>query len=129
MRSPRPGSRWAPSRGTRRAGYSAYMSSAAWYARRRWWLSEYQRRNGRPATCVVCGRPDVDLHHVDYERLGHETFEDLLPTCRPHHDRIHAAWDASPDLRRLGRRIATVTVVASMRRAAASTAIPDSKPS
>jgi hypothetical protein len=60
---------------------------------------------------VVCGEPNVDLHHLDYARLGAEEYGDLIPACRVHHDRIHAARDATtpkkgnPDVERSrGRR-------------------------
>ena len=41
---------------------------------------------------------------------------DLIPVCRAHHDRIHAAWDATPHLRKLGRRAAALTLISAMRR-------------
>ena len=59
--------------------------------------------------------PDVDLHHLDYADLGHETYDDLIPLCRPHHDRVHAAWDATPHLRRLGRRAGSLAIITAMR--------------
>ena len=115
MRPPRPGSVWTPSRWARRGRYADYVNSPAWARRRRWWFAEHRRRTGQPAVCVVCGNPEVDLHHLDYAKLGREAYEDLLPVCRVHHDRIHAAWDATPHLRRLGRRTATITLIAAMR--------------
>lgn len=115
MRAARPGSLWTASRSRRRAKYTDYMTSPAWFARRDWWLTEHQRRTGQPATCVVCGDPDIDLHHLDYQRLGRETYEDMLAICRIHHDRLHAAWDANPHLRSLGRRTATIILVSGMR--------------
>ena len=115
MRAARPGSVWTTSRSRRRTRYTDYMTSPAWFARRDWWLTEHQRRTGQPATCVVCGATDIDLHHLDYQRLGRESYDDLLAICRVHHDRLHAAWDATPHLRRLGRRTATIAVVRGMR--------------
>jgi hypothetical protein len=54
---------------------------------------------------------------MDYGRLGNEKYDDIAPLCcKAHHDRIHAAWDATPHLRRLGRRPATVILVQAMRR-------------
>ncbi len=65
---------------------------------------------------MVCGAPQVDLHHLDYDQLGRERFEDLLPLCRWHHGLLHDAWDASGQWRRLGRRTGTAGIVAMMRR-------------
>ena len=69
---------------------------------------------------MVCGRPEVDLHHLDYARLGGEEYGDLIAVCRAHHDRIHAAWDATPHLRKLGRRAASIAVITTMRQHAGS---------
>jgi hypothetical protein len=94
--------------------YVAYMTSAAWFSRRRWWLAEHRRRTGTAAVCAVCGDPDIDLHHLEYT-FGRERYEDLLPLCHVHHSRIHAAWDATPHLRRLGRRAASILLTIRMR--------------
>ena len=67
------------------------------------------------AVCVDCGARPVDLHHLDYGNLGDKDYDALLPLCRRDHDRIHAAWEATPHVRRLGRRTATLDVVAEMR--------------
>lgn len=64
---------------------------------------------------MLCGDPNVDLHHLDYARLGAEGYGDLIAVCRAHHDRIHAAWDATPHLRRLGRRAAALALISHMR--------------
>ena len=64
---------------------------------------------------MVCGEPNVDLHHLDYAGLGAEAYGDLIPVCRVHHDRIHAAWDATPHLRSLGRRAASLALISNMR--------------
>src|SRR6478609_1164226 len=95
MRSPRPGSAWTPSRWSLRGRYSDYVQSKAWTRRRKWWFREHRRRTGDEPVCVVCA-PHVDLHHLDYAHLGQEAYRDLIALCRVHHDRIHAAWDATP---------------------------------
>ena len=115
MRRPRPGSTWTPSRWARRGRYADYVHSRAWAKRRRWWIREHRDRTGTDPVCVVCRHPDVDLHHLDYADLGHETYNDLIPLCRPHHDRVHAAWDATPHLRRLGRRAGSLAIITAMR--------------
>ena len=116
MRPPRAGSAWTPRRWARRGWYADYMNSPAWAARKRRWFREHWERTHEPAVCVVCGARPVDLHHMDYGRLGNEKHDDIICLCRMHHDRIHSAWDATPHLRRLGRRAATVIVVQAMRR-------------
>jgi len=70
----------------------------------------------QPAVCVVCGARPVELHHLDYGRLGNEKHDDITALCHAHHARNHLAWDATPHLRRLGRRAATIAVVQAMRR-------------
>lgn len=115
MRNPRPGSVWTPSRWARRGRYADYVRSKAWARRRNWWIREHRRRTGHEPTCVVCGEPNVDLHHLDYTRLGGEEYGDLIPLCRPHHDRIHAAWEATPHQRQLGRRTAALNLINQMR--------------
>ena len=66
------------------------------------------------AVCVVCGERPVDLHHLDYGKLGAEDYESMVPVCRRDHDRIHAAWEATPHMRRLGRRAASLAIIAEM---------------
>ena len=116
MRPPRPGSAWTSSRWARRGWYADYMNSPAWVARKRRWFREHWARTHQLAACIVCGGRPVELHHMDYGLLGNEKHEDITALCRSHHARIHAAWDATPHLRRLGRRAATVVLVQAMRR-------------
>ncbi len=46
---------------------------------------------------MVCGAHPVDLHHVDYQRLGEERDEDLRSLCRSCHGGVHllADWGAA----------------------------------
>ena len=78
-------------------------------------VPEHWARTRELAVCVDCGARPVDLHHLDYGNLGDKDYDALLPLCRRDHDRIHAAWEATPHVRRLGRRTATLDVVAEMR--------------
>lgn len=116
MRPPRPGSAWTPNRWARRGRYADYMNSPAWVARKRRWFREHWERTHEHAVCVVCGARPVDLHHLDYGRLGNEDYDSLVPVCQPDHDRIHAAWEATPHVRRLGRRTATLVIILEMRK-------------
>lgn len=70
-------------------------------------FTEPPQRDGRPATtysgwddrrqarlcndcglCVFCKQPARDVHHVSYERVGHEPAEDLRSVCGICHDAI-----------------------------------------
>ena len=115
MRLPRPGSAWTPSRWGRRGRYADYVNSKAWAKRRRRWFQEHWEQTHELAVCVVCGMRPVDLHHLDYDNLGDEDYDQLIPICRRDHDRIHAAWEATPHVRRLGRRTATLAIIDEMR--------------
>jgi len=84
-------------------------------ARKRRWFREHWERTNEHAVCVWCGERPVDLHHLDHGKLGDEDYESIVPVCRRDHDRIHAAWEATPHVRRLGRRAATMAVKAEMR--------------
>lgn len=56
--------------------YLAYINSSAWRARRLRALDRADRR------CQVCGeRKWLQVHHVSYERLGHEADADLTVLC------------------------------------------------
>ena len=40
-------------------------------------------------TCQRCGsRSNLDVHHLTYERLGHELLRDLVVLCRTCHERV-----------------------------------------
>lgn len=120
MRTPRPGSRWTPRRQQARTIYQQYITSPAWMLRRRWWMIEHRCRTGQSAACAVCGsRTDLELHHHDYQRLGRERYEDLVPLCAAHHRHVHDVYDASRTWRRVGRRAASAGIIAAMRTTAA----------
>ncbi|GAA1835965.1 hypothetical protein GCM10009795_096440 [Nocardioides hankookensis] len=119
---------WSRGRAIRRAGYQAYMQSPQWFARRRWWFEEWVSRtqgvrrlqDSAAPVCLVCGRlwtlREGDLHHVTYDRLGAEAFEDLVPLCRTHHEALHDLYDASPLWRRTGRVQATYGIIGVLKR-------------
>lgn len=120
MRDPRPGLDWSRGRVFRRDRYATYMDSAGWRARRQAWHAEWTTRYGCEPVCLVCGGQWTlrhgDLHHRNYDRLGHERFDDLVPLCRKHHAVLHELWDASPAWRRMGRSAATMGIIATLRR-------------
>ena len=53
-------------------------------------LAVWVRANG---TCEDCGRSGegvaLDLHHLDYDRYGHEEPSDVILICRGCHERRH----------------------------------------
>lgn len=76
------------------------MRSKAWRDTRAAWWATYDKKY-RNRCCYVCGIPQsqtatrsLDLHHVTYERLGKERFNDIRACCRPCHDIITKRWRA-----------------------------------
>jgi hypothetical protein len=72
---------------------------------KRFWASKL------PKDCYCCGDTSKpkDLHHRTYKNLGNERLWDLVPLCRPCHDRVHeihratrhlGLWQATNQLRR-----------------------------
>ena len=61
--------------------YKEYLKSKRWQAKRQQVFAHYGKK------CYACGkRPKVlHVHHVTYERLGHEDIKDLMPLCVPCH--------------------------------------------
>lgn len=115
MRAGRDGVKWTGTRVRRRTDYATHMRSDAWATIRRAWFEEQRRRTGADAVCHVCGsgRP-LDLHHLSYERMGAELYEDLVPLCRRHHEHLHTVLDASPTWRRLGLKAGSLGILARM---------------
>lgn len=65
--------------------YAEYLHSSHWQeVRRRWRTSSYLQ------ACAQCGDPHYELHHLTYERIGHEDLQDLWPLCRRHHEATEA---------------------------------------
>ncbi|HEX3424773.1 MAG TPA: hypothetical protein VHT30_01485 [Acidimicrobiales bacterium] len=63
-----------------------YLRSAHWHRfRAAWWAAH------PGAVCADCGGGDhpMDLHHVTYQRLGHERFSDVVPLHRACHELRH----------------------------------------
>ena len=60
--------------------YLAYINSKAWYAKRDLKL----RKAGYK--CWWCGsRYELEIHHLNYDRLGSERLSDLMVLCRNCH--------------------------------------------
>lgn len=106
--------------------YVDWLASPGWHKRRRRWASEEQRRYGR-IVCALCGarwsQSRGDLHHLSYSRMGRERHEDLMAMCRPCHELVHQAIDASRSWQRLisrgRRRQVTLAIIESIRQSRA----------
>lgn len=64
--------------------YAEYLNSTHW--------REFKKRyasSGLPRSCAVCSGGPYQLHHCNYDRLGHEAFADVVPLCDAHHDKVH----------------------------------------
>lgn len=64
--------------------YEAYLASPLWAARRRRWI---RQAHGRCQNCR--SRRRLTVHHVTYERLGHELDNDVVVLCWPCHEQLH----------------------------------------
>ena len=106
--------------------YTDWLASPGWHRRRQRWASEEQRRYGR-IVCALCGarwsQSRGDLHHLSYSRMGRERHEDLMAMCRPCHELVHQAIDASRSWQRLisrgRRRQGTLAIIESIRQSRA----------
>ena len=120
MRDPRLGVEWSLKRAAIRQAYGGYMSSPAWYRRRRRWLSEFRAAAGEDPVCVVCGEAwqlsRDDLHHRSYRRLGREDFGDLVPMCRTCHSRLHVLLDKNPEWHHFRHEQATDLLISYLRK-------------
>jgi hypothetical protein len=115
---------------SRSGAYDAYLVSDTWRARRKAWyattphlldlVAAWLTRCGTPPACLVCDQEwnlrSGHLHHLTYERLGHEEDEDLVPLCARHHRQLHCALEGSAGWRRLGRRQASAGIIGLLRR-------------
>ena len=57
--------------------YTEYMQSRKWIERKR---KLFKRRGYTCEMCGASGSP-LDVHHKNYDRLGHELDDDLLIVC------------------------------------------------
>ena len=64
--------------------YYEYINSNDWQVRR----ENFYSKHGK--VCECCGSSvNIDLHHLNYNRLGYEEDEDLVSLCRDCHGIIH----------------------------------------
>jgi hypothetical protein len=85
-------------------GYAVYLQSAEWRAKRAEKLAEVGHR------CQGCPETDrLEVHHLTYERVGHERMGDLMVLCHWCHSAEHGRSPnvgpaAGPDVNELTRR-------------------------
>ena len=66
-----------------KATYEHYVKTDCWSLRRKAYLKIHN-------WCEVCSRfGELQIHHLSYERLGHEHDDDLLAVCDSCHRTFH----------------------------------------
>jgi hypothetical protein len=107
-------------RAARRRTYAAYMASGTWQRRRRAWLRHWRATHpDADPVCVVCERTwtlNDDLHHANYDQLGHEPDNDLVPMCKPCSKALHRILERSGHLGAIPPRAATASIITNLRR-------------
>jgi len=106
-----------------RADYDAYIASDMWTRRRRRWLAIERRANTGVIYCSGCRcewgtrARGGELHHLSYERLGHEDHCDLVALCTRCHRVLEARFAGDLGWHRYqDRSIAMRAIVERMRR-------------
>ena len=70
--------------------YKEYLAS------REWALLRERVRERSGDCCERCQGPMQAVHHLTYERVGHERLEDLQAVCNPCHEFLSAKRDDDP---------------------------------
>lgn len=111
MRARRFSAHATPVQAHRRRKWQHYTHDGRWWARRRAWLSSPTANAHCPGCGQTVGASD-DVHHLAYPAVpGTEADDDLVLLCRACHETVHVSIDASTQLRRMSRRLATWTVL------------------
>lgn len=64
--------------------YPDYLKS------RHWRQMKQKYKQHHHYSCTYCGRKsNLHLHHLTYERVGNESFEDLIYLCASCHAKVH----------------------------------------
>jgi hypothetical protein len=72
-------------------------------------------RSNELRTCLAWTLND-DLHHANYDQLGHEPDNDLVPMCKPCSKGLHRILERSGHWRAMPRRAATASIITNLRR-------------
>lgn len=67
--------------------YDSYIHSTAWREK----ADERLKLDRR--VCQVCGKEATDVHHLTYDRFGHEDMNDLVSLCRKCHEKAEELYD------------------------------------
>jgi len=90
-KKPRKKSVTALKKQTQRAGYTAYLKSPQWAAKRAQVifrdLGQCQADVGEKRKCG--SRKDIEVHHLTYVRFGNEAMTDLVTLCHDCHEKAH----------------------------------------
>jgi hypothetical protein len=98
-----------------KVNYYEYINSPAWSAKRTSFLASGHKRS---RYCYTCRRPwqkGWHIHHLTYERLGEENFNDLTVICPICHEKIHDLHNMLVD--RQGRKGPKVSLKNSSKKA------------
>jgi 5-methylcytosine-specific restriction endonuclease McrA len=69
------------------AEYTEYLLTPAWRAKRDAVLTRDRK------TCLGCGAPATQVHHLTYEHVGNELLWELVSICNACHKRVHDDHD------------------------------------
>ena len=84
--------------------YEEYIQSPEWQKRRKILLIEHGSK------CALCPRTcELHVHHLNYERLGHERAEDVMVLCARCHNDLHYALRKFPATEKMVRLCLPVT--------------------
>ena len=67
--------------------YDRYIHSAVWREK------ADRRLEVDGHVCQVCGSAATDVHHLTYDRFGHEDMGDLISLCRKCHEKAEEIYD------------------------------------
>ena len=63
--------------------YESYLESPHWKQFKNLYYTQH------PRICFITGLPATELHHIRYENLGHESFDDVVPLSDAMHKLVH----------------------------------------
>lgn len=63
--------------------YEDYLNTRHWKFFRKSYISHFG------GICEICGGTGEELHHLHYDSLGHEQFDDVIFLCKDCHQKEH----------------------------------------
>jgi len=91
--------------------YRAYLKSKKWEQKR---LQVFKHYGKRCYACLTYKGP-IQVHHLSYDKVGHEPITDLMPLCKDCHKEVTRIYRSNG--RRGLRRVTMEYVVAKRKRA------------